>query len=41
MPSTYLLDSKDVVATLPKMILHNMLDEESLIRKIKTYVLFS
>jgi hypothetical protein len=39
--STYLLDDKNMITTLPKLELHNMLDESLLVKKIKTYVLFS
>ncbi|MFA6609035.1 MAG: hypothetical protein WCT07_03975 [Candidatus Paceibacterota bacterium] len=41
LPNTYLLDSKGVVATLPKLNLYKMLDKNYLIKKIKTYILFS
>ncbi len=40
-PNTYLLDSKNTIATLPKLDLYKMLDKDYLIKKIKTYVLFS
>ena len=44
LPSSFLLDKKGIIATLPKISLSqnsNLFDKDALIKKIKTYVLFS
>jgi hypothetical protein len=45
LPSSFLLDRKGIIATLPKLSLlkvnNNLFDKDALIKKIKTYVLFS
>ena len=40
-PNTYLLNNNSVMVTLPKLEIYKMLNKDSLIKKIKTYILFS
>lgn len=39
--ATYILGNKTLITTLPMIHLHNMLEQETIINKIKLYVLFS